>query len=84
VISSLSHVLEVFVTLVVLVVLAWVVVLGGVGALLSYSRGSSPVEGLLFGLLGPFGWWLIWIRSDERVADGLDLEMLDDDDWSLL
>ena len=55
--------LNVFIGILVLVVAVWVAIFGGVGALLSRSRGAAGLTGFAFGtLLGPFGWLAIfWV-----------------------
>lgn len=52
-----------------LMVVAWVAIFGGVGALLARSRGGSAVAGLAWGvLLGPVGWIAIWWTTREPAA----------------
>lgn len=56
-------------------VVAWVLIFGGNGALLSRARGASPVIGFIWGaLLGPLGWCAIWWRTRSGNA-------IDADDW---
>lgn len=45
-----------------LFVFSWILIFGGMGALLAHVRGQSEVTGLTLGLLGPLGWLLIWSR----------------------
>lgn len=56
----MGSVLNFMVLVVLTVVLVWVVVFGGVGALLAGSRGGSYGLGFAWGaLLGPIGWVVI-------------------------
>lgn len=64
--------LSVFIVIIVMIVAVWIAIFGGVGALLSRSRGSSGVAGFAWGtLLGPFGWLAIfWVtRSSARYLE---------------
>jgi hypothetical protein len=64
-------VLGVFVGVLLLVVLAWMAIFGGVGAVLSRSRGGSVPAGLAWGAaLGPFGWLaVLWVtRAPEAPS----------------
>jgi hypothetical protein len=47
----------------VLIVLVWIAIFGGIGALLCRSRGGSSAAGFAWGtLLGPIGWLVIgWL-----------------------
>lgn len=62
----MQTVLGVFVSIVLLIVLAWVAIFGGIGALLSRSRGGSVPAGLAWGtILGPIGWCaVLWTTRD--------------------
>lgn len=65
----METVLNVFIGIVMLIVAVWVAIFGGVGALLSRSRGASGVSGFAWGtLLGPFGWLaIVWVtRASAR------------------
>jgi hypothetical protein len=47
-----------------LYVLVWILIFGGVGAVLSSSRDGSPLSGIGWGvLIGPVGWAVICARS---------------------
>jgi hypothetical protein len=61
-------VLNVVLGVVVLIVLAWVAIMGGVGLLLSRARGGSMAAGFAWGtLLGPIGWIVIWFTTRNRA-----------------
>lgn len=65
------EILNVVIGIVVLIVAVWIAIFGGIGALLSKSRGSSGAGGLAWGaLLGPFGWAaILWVtRGRARYA----------------
>jgi hypothetical protein len=67
-------ILGVFVGVLLLVVLAWMAIFGGVGAVLSRSRGGSVPAGLAWGaVLGPFGWLaVLWVtRAPEAPSNPL-------------
>jgi hypothetical protein len=50
-----------------LLVGSWVVIFGGIGCLLSRTRGGSCFSGLAWGVLtGPFGWLVIAWRTRSR------------------
>jgi hypothetical protein len=56
------EILNVVLGIIVLIVAVWVAIFGGVGALLSRSRGASGISGFAWGtLLGPIGWLAIFI-----------------------
>lgn len=54
-----------------LFVLVWILVFGGIGALLARSRGGSWATGLAWGaFLGPFGWAIVAVTTrGGRVID---------------
>jgi hypothetical protein len=57
----LGSVLDVVFTVLALLVGTWVLIFGGIGALLSRSRGRGAASGLALGtLLGPIGWAVTW------------------------
>lgn len=48
----------------VLVVLVWAAIFGGLGAVLAASRGGKKGEGFLWGVfLGPVGWLITMVRT---------------------
>lgn len=59
----MQTVLGVFVGVLLLVVLTWIAIFGGIGALLSRARGGTAPAGLAWGTgLGPVGWLaILWI-----------------------
>lgn len=58
----------VFVQAVGMLVLVWVAVFGGLGALVARSLGVSGVFGFVVGAaLGPIGWLVTWLRSRPAV-----------------
>ncbi len=64
----MQTVLSVFFSILLLVVVAWIAVFGGIGALLSRSRGGTAPSGLAWGVaLGPFGWLaVLWTTRQQR------------------
>lgn len=70
----METVIGAFVSIVVLIVITWIAIFGGIGALLARSRGGSVPAGLAWGSgLGPVGWLVIlWTTRTQRVA--LDVE----------
>jgi hypothetical protein len=69
----MDTVLDVALGVFVLVVLTWVLIMGGIGALLSRSRGGGIVSGLALGVVGgPFGWaYVAWrTRASRRPVSG--------------
>ncbi len=67
-----------------LFVIPWTLVFGGVGALLSQRRGYSAISGLALGiLLGPVGWVLVWLRTEESATAAAQRDIALDD-WSTL
>lgn len=57
-------VLGAFVSILLLVVITWVAIFGGIGALLSRSRGGTVPAGLAWGSgLGPIGWVAILLTT---------------------
>ncbi|HEX8645522.1 MAG TPA: hypothetical protein VF715_01395 [Thermoleophilaceae bacterium] len=63
---------EVIVSVLVLVVLVWCLIFGGIGALVARGHDVSPAGGLALGVaLGPFGWLaILWLgrRSRRRMT----------------
>lgn len=59
----------IFVSIVLLIVMTWVAIFGGIGALLSHSRGGSAQAGLAWGAgLGPVGWLtILWTTRTRRA-----------------
>lgn len=66
----MNSVVGVFVSILLLIVSSWIAIFGGIGALLSRSRGGSVPSGLAWGTgLGPVGWLVIfWITRS--VTEG--------------
>lgn len=59
----MSTAIGILATILLLFVAVWLVVFGGVGALLAPHRGRTRVSGFLWGaLLGPIGWVVLLIR----------------------
>jgi hypothetical protein len=81
--TLISDALDAFATAVTLIALAWVGIFGGVGAMLAYTHGQTPAAGLLWGLLGPFGWSVIKDR-DEIGGSNIAAERRRWDDWENL
>jgi hypothetical protein len=53
-----------FVSILLLIVMSWITIFGGIGALLSRSRGGTIPAGLAWGSgLGPFGWVAIYLTT---------------------
>lgn len=76
--SIVSTLISVF----VLIVVVWVVIFGGVGALLSRSRGGSGVSGFAWGtLLGPFGWIAIYFVSRSTAGGDWSAPTRGDGGW---
>jgi hypothetical protein len=76
----MGAVVDVVVSIIALFVVAWVVIFGGLGAVLSRTRGGSAGAGLICGaVLGPIGWGIVLWRtrastreiSGEAWADGM-------------
>jgi hypothetical protein len=60
----MSTIVNAAVGVLVLIVMTWVIIFGGIGAVLSRSRAGSAATGLAWGaLLGPIGWIVIWVRT---------------------
>jgi len=59
-------VLGLIVSVLLLLVAAWIAIFGGIGALLSRNRGGSTPAGLAWGTgLGPIGWLvIIWTTRE--------------------
>jgi hypothetical protein len=67
-----NAVLNIAFAVLALFVLVWVLIFGGIGALLSRSRESSAIGGFMLGtLLGPIGWGVVlWrTRASHRRID---------------
>lgn len=63
-----------------LVFLAWVLIFGGIGALIARSRRGSATMGFVVGLIPLLGWPLIlWLTRESRRPIGLE-EFLDRED----
>ena len=62
-------VLGTFVGILLLVVATWIAIFGGIGALLSRSRGGSVPGGLAWGAgLGPVGWLaILWLTRTVQI-----------------
>jgi hypothetical protein len=59
-----ASVVGVALLIVVMIILTWVAIFGGVGAAIASSYGKSPVIGFAFGsLLGPLGWLFTWFSG---------------------
>lgn len=83
----MSTVVDIFVSILVLFVFAWVAIFGGIGALLARSREGSGVAGLTWGvLLGPIGWVGIWWTTRSGAPpdapQGEPQSAYRDDDWA--
>jgi hypothetical protein len=69
-----GSVVGVALVIVVMIILTWVAIFGGVGAAIASSYGKSPVVGFALGaLLGPLGWLVTWLtgrRNGYRVQPG--------------
>jgi hypothetical protein len=84
----MGAVIEIVLSIIGLFVIVWVAIFGGLGALLSRTRGGAAGAGFVWGaVLGPIGWAIVLWRtrassreiSAEAWADGMsDL----DDDWT--
>jgi hypothetical protein len=60
----MNTVLNILLSIVALFVVVWIIIFGGIGALLSRSREDSAIGGLALGtLLGPIGWVVILWRT---------------------
>jgi hypothetical protein len=80
-------ILNVVIGIIVLIVAVWIAIFGGVGALLSRSRGGSGTAGLAWGtLLGPVGWLIVlWVtrRSAGLAAKVVAPPLESDSAWTL-
>jgi hypothetical protein len=67
----MQTVIGVFVSVVLLIVVTWIAIFGGIGALLSRARDHSLSTGFAWGAgLGPVGWLVIlWVTRERRVTD---------------
>jgi len=66
----MDTVIDVITKILVVVVLGWVLIFGGLGAVLAKQRGGSSVLGGAWGaLLGPIGWIVVYFttRSERPV-----------------
>jgi hypothetical protein len=80
-------VIDIVASILVLFVFVWIAIFGGLGALLSRSRGGSAVSGLAWGvLLGPIGWAVICVRTRRAAREITSSEWIEgsdlDDDWT--
>lgn len=67
-------VLGIFISVLLLIVVAWIAIFGGIGSLLSHSRGGSASAGVAWGtVLGPVG-WLVILWTTRGGATGLNEE----------
>lgn len=81
----MSALLGAALAIILVLVFSWVVFFGGIGAILARARGSSSVEGLLWGaVLGPIGWIMVWFRT--RSSGVAEVEEFDNlsDAWEAL
>jgi hypothetical protein len=71
-------VVGVFVSILLLIVVTWIAIFGGIGALLSRSRGGSTPAGLAWGMgLGPIGWLaILWTTRPADIPAELDLPLI--------
>jgi hypothetical protein len=75
-VSLVNTVVGIFVSVLVLVVLVWIAIFGGVGALLSRARGGSVPAGLAWGAtLGPLGWLAVYWTTRTMVGTELELAL---------
>lgn len=81
----MDTVVEVLVSVVMLFVVAWLAIFGGLGALLSRARGGSVAAGFVWGaVLGPIGWIAIYWRTRvprQATATGWTDQAKLDDEW---
>ena len=62
-----------FVGVMLLIVITWIAIFGGIGALLSRSREGTVLAGLVWGAcLGPFGWAAILYLTREDPLPNVD------------
>ena len=60
---------ELVLQVILFLAIGWVVLFGGIGALISYRRGGWWLSGALWGVaLGPIGWGIVFYRT--RVSAG--------------
>jgi hypothetical protein len=67
-----NTVLNIAFAMLFLFVLVWVLIFGGIGAVLSRSREGTAVAGFVLGtLLGPIGWGVVFwkTRASHRPTD---------------
>lgn len=66
----MADVVQALFGIVVLFVVVWLAIFGGIGLLLARSRGGSPVSGLAWGaILGPIGWIAIVLTTRGTARD---------------
>jgi hypothetical protein len=64
---------------IVMIILTWVAIFGGIGAVISSSSGKSPVLGFALGaLFGPIGWLVTWLIC-RQAGSGDFIDLLDRD-----
>jgi hypothetical protein len=68
--SVVETVLGLIISVLLLLVITWIGIFGGIGALLSRKRGGSAPAGLAWGtVLGPVGWLvIIWTTREGESA----------------
>lgn len=63
----MSAAVEILVQILLLLVVVWIALMGGFGAMLARARGGSTLEGFTWGvLLGPVGWGAVVFRTRAR------------------
>lgn len=68
----LANVVSAALVVIVMVILTWVVIFGGVGIAIASSNGRSAVLGFSLGaILGPIGWLLIWLIARQAASGEL-------------
>lgn len=68
----------------VLFLLPWAAIFGGAGALLAWLRDGSVPLGFAWGLLGPPGCLVVWLRTRQSPVAAVEELELADDGWSTL
>lgn len=59
-----ASVIGVVLLIVVMIILTWIAIFGGVGAAIASTYGKPPVIGFALGsLLGPVGWTITWLTG---------------------
>lgn len=66
----MQTVVGIFVSIVLLIVVTWIAIFGGIGAVLARSRGSSGPVGFAWGAgLGPIGWLaILWTTRTGGIS----------------